>query len=298
MGIYDRDYYRDDEPRGLFGGDQLVVVNLVLITCGVFLVQFFGGERTDDWLTDHFAATINTLWQPWHWYRFVTYGFLHGSLMHILFNMLPLWMFGTDVEGIYGRRPFLWLYLTALTASGVGWALVGYGAGGVQAGPTPIIGASGAVTAVLLIYCLHFPHRKILLMFFPVPAWLAAAIFIGGDFMNALNARPAAPGEPQVAYVAHLAGAAYGFLFFKTQWSFYRLAPSRSAWSSFRRRMTGTQLRVHQPDRPPPRADLNMQSRVDDILEKISRSGQDSLTPEERTILENASRHYQQQRRK
>lgn len=293
MGIYDRDYYRGDEPRGVFGGDQSMVVTLILVTGAIFLVQVFAGPTTGRWIDTTFGAGIDTLWKPWMWWQFITYGFLHDrqTFLHVFFNMLGLWFFGRDVETIYGRKQFLWLYLTALVAAGVGWALVELSLAPEK--PPLLIGASGAITAVLLIFCLHFPHQRVLMMMiFPVPAWLLAVVLIGGDLVSALN-----NSESNVAYMAHLSGAAYGYVFYRTRWSFFSLAPSQFSLASLQRRMTRPKLRVHRPD-PAPRSEDNLPSRVDAILEKISRSGQDSLTPEERSILENASRHYQQQRRK
>lgn len=297
MGVYDRDYYRADEPRGLFGFDQPVVVNLVLLNVAVYVLQLFGGNEIGGWIEDTFALRVDTIWKPWLWWQVITSGFLHDrhGISHLLFNMIGLWFFGRDVEGIYGRRQFLWFYLTALAASGAGWALVQWALDGGQPPYASSIGASGAVTAVLVLFCLHYPHRTVYLMFFPVPAWLLAAIIVGQDLFAVIRREQGAE-VANVAYVAHLAGAVYSYLFFRTHWSFASLWPGNFSWRLFRRRMIGPKLRVHRSDAGQA-AEPPLQSRVDEILEKISRSGQDSLTPEERATLENASKLYQQRRR-
>lgn len=293
MGIYDRDYYREDEPKGWFAGDRPMVVNLVLVTGGIYLFTLFTANADrSSWIEDHLSAQVATLQQPWLWWKFLTYGFLHdrANITHVLFNMLGLWFFGRDVEGIYGRKEFLRLYLTGLVLAGMGWAAIEMGRGGSAS----LVGASGAVTAVLVLFCCHFPHRQVLLWFIPVPAWFLAVFIVGSDVLRAMGGEQHVPGDSRVAFMAHLAGAAYGILYFKTQWSFGRLIPASLSWKSMRRRLQNPKVRVYQP--PPRTSGADMQARVDEILEKISQFGQDSLTDEERKTLENASRHYQHRR--
>ena len=144
-------------------------------------------------------------------YQLVTYMFLHGDVGHILFNMLSLWMFGTDLEKRWGTRFFTKYYFV----TGVGAAIVTT----VWAlSPLPfadqlaysvVIGASGAVYGLLLAYGMYFPHRTILLfLLFPVQAKYAVMIFGAMAFIFSLGA-----GGGGVAHTAHLGGLAVGYVY-------------------------------------------------------------------------------------
>lgn len=286
MGLYDRDYTRYGEQPGFqLSAPQSATTKLVIITAGFYVAQL-----TIPGFTAHFALWSNWYVQPWKAYTLLTYGFLHADdsfggqadIGHILINMLILWMFGREVEQRYGQRQFVGFYLTAIVLAGLAWSLL-ESAVGVEA---PIVGASGGVAAVVTLFALNFPHRKVLFMFvIPMPMWVAALIGLGYDALGA--ARRAG----EVAYTAHLAGAAYGALFY-----FYRLSALslfEPLLSKFKQR-NRPQLRVVQNEDDEP-DDLGRQ--VDEILAKIKEHGQDSLTRSERRILERASREYQQKRR-
>jgi len=146
------------------------------------------------------------VWQP------VTYMFLHGGIFHILFNMLALWMFGVELERMWGSRYFTKFYfvsgggaaLTTLVAS----LLPGFGDGVYYA---LTIGASGAVYGVLLAYALYFPHRPIYLYFvFPIPAKYFVMI-IGAI---SLLASMGGPGGG-VAHTTHLGGLVAAYLYLR-----------------------------------------------------------------------------------
>jgi len=146
------------------------------------------------------------LWQP------LTYMFLHGGISHLLFNMLALWMFGTDLERTWGTRFFVRYYF--VTGIGAGlvtilWALLPlpYAGALYQA---LVVGASGAIYGLLLAYGMYFPHRTVLVFLFPVPARYAVMIFGAIAFLSSLGA--AGDG---VAHVAHLGGLLVGYLYLK-----------------------------------------------------------------------------------
>ncbi len=182
MGIYDREYYRRDGPSflGSLANTGVVCKWLILINAGVFVVQLVLGEAfTNALLLDPEAVLHGEVW------RLLTYAFLHDpdSLWHILFNMLFLWWFGTDIEDLYGHKEFLTFYLVSALVGGVTYQLAGMG-GLMKPVPQLIdeehwrlaipgcLGASGAVTAVMVLYALHYPTRIIYIWFFlPVPIW-------------------------------------------------------------------------------------------------------------------------------
>jgi membrane associated rhomboid family serine protease len=147
------------------------------------------------------------IWQP------VTYLFLHGSFFHILFNMLTLWMFGVELERMWGTQYFVRYYFVAGIGAGLTQVLLGIL-------PFPFanqfyypitIGASGAVYGLLLAYAMYFPHRPIYMYFvFPVPARIFVTILGAIAFLSAMS------GGGGVAHTAHLGGLAAGYIYLKS----------------------------------------------------------------------------------
>ena len=128
MGIYDRDYARHEQTGIQLGGPRTMVTNLVLINVAVYLVQILSRPEVPadvGWFTGTFKLDADLLQKPWHCYQLLTYGFLHSprSIGHIIFNMLALWFLGREVEHHYGRREFLWLYLSAIVFAGLVWVV-------------------------------------------------------------------------------------------------------------------------------------------------------------------------------
>src|SRR5262249_45401932 len=141
----------------------LIIVNVV-----VFFIQLASESQGSRFIIDWFSLRVSDVLDGQVW-RLVTYAFLHGSFSHLFWNMLFLWWFGSDLEEIYGWREFLCFYLVAAAVGGLGYMVH------VALQPNffvipngrlliPAIGASGAVTALLLLCALHFPRRQILVM--------------------------------------------------------------------------------------------------------------------------------------
>lgn len=145
---------------------------------------------------------------PW---QVLTYGFLHGSLLHIGFNMLALYMFGGQLEMVFGQRRFLVYFLGCVFAAAVAQLAIQALTG---APPFPTIGASGGVFGLLLAYGLLFPHRKLMLLFppIPMPAWLFVTLY--GLIELTLGVTGTQAG---VAHFAHLGGMLGGYLLIR-QW--------------------------------------------------------------------------------
>ncbi len=139
---------------------------------------------------------------PW---QLVTYGFLHGSLMHLAFNMLALFMFGSDIERLFGPRRFaVFYFVCVITAALTQLAIATLG----NAPPYPTVGASGGVFGLLLAFGLYFPRRMVMLVFppIPMPAWLFVTLY------GALELFLGVTGTSQgVAHFAHLGGMLGGY---------------------------------------------------------------------------------------
>lgn len=139
---------------------------------------------------------------PW---QLLTYGFLHGDIMHIAFNMFALWMFGRELELLMGPQRFLTYYLTCVIGAGVIQLMVAKFQGGLY----PTIGASGGVFGILLAFGMTFPNRMIMLIFPPIPMRAKYFVVLYGLLELYLGVSGNAPG---VAHFAHLGGMLFGFL--------------------------------------------------------------------------------------
>lgn len=138
-------------------------------------------------------------------WQLLTYGFLHGSLTHLFFNMFALWMFGGEVERLLGTRRFVTYYLACIVGAAVAQLFV---VASMDMRPVRTVGASGGVFGLLLAFGMAFPHRRIMLLFppIPMPAWLFVTLY------GALELYLGVTGSGQgVAHFAHLGGMAAGY---------------------------------------------------------------------------------------
>jgi membrane associated rhomboid family serine protease len=289
VGIYDRDYYREEQRQGPFLHapttivGALIAVNVVLWIADYIISQALG--RPAGALSYWMAVHNDTLKQPWLWWQFLTAGFAHSpdDFQHILFNMLGLFFLGRDVEEVYGRKEFLRLYLTMIVVGFLTWNLLNL----PTQGDVMALGASGAIAGIVVLYALNFPRRTLLLFFvIPVPAWLVGVMLVVYNMFGAGEV----VGRPDVAYSVHLAGAAFAFIYYQRGWNLSRLNLGRVSWPTFRRK---PRLKVHKPEEE---SSDDLSAEVDRILEKIYREGEASLTPKERKTLETASREYQRKK--
>ncbi len=308
MGIYDREYYRREGPSFLGSlASQGKACNWLLglnILC--FIIQMLtrpgpevaspgeAGFFTDFLILDTARVLHGEVW------RLLTYAFLHDpeSIPHIVFNMLFLWWFGRQVEEMVGTREFVLFYLTAALLAGLAYlacALVGLHSAG------RVLGASGAVTAVLVLAACCHPRQIIYLFFLlPVPIWAFVVFSVAFDAYQLLQS---AGGREvsRVAVSAHLGGAAFGFLYFKLGWRLAGLLPrfgrSRPRLRLYREDDVGF-VPASKPAAPPgPRLDdEHLEAQVDDILAKVHRVGMEGLTEQERQVLVRASEAIKRRR--
>jgi hypothetical protein len=212
--------------------------------------------------------------------------FLHGGPLHLAFNLLALFVFGSDVEERMGGRAFIGYYLLC----GMGGAALSYALALVlRSGIT--VGASGAIFGVALAFAWFWPERRIYVFPLPVPVpvrWLIA-------FLVAVSLVLAVAGATDgVAHLAHLGGFAAGFLYLRTQdWRLARAERRLRRVSEpgvlvhpAARAARGTPVSTARRDRP----ERNVtQAEIDRVLDKISASGMASLTPAERKFLKEMS---------
>jgi rhomboid family protein len=145
-------------------------------------------------------------------WQLVTYMFVHADMMHILFNMLTLWMFGVELERLWGTAFFSRYYAVTGVGAGLCTVLVSLLPFGFsqQMYQAVTIGASGAIYALLLAYALYFPHRQIIFIIFPLPA--RVFVLILGSISLLLSVSNPGGG---VAHIAHLGGLAIGYVYLR-----------------------------------------------------------------------------------
>jgi membrane associated rhomboid family serine protease len=317
MGIQDRDYYRNTGPS-IF--DSLMPRGLVCrwligINVAIFFLQLVSqtaalnhgdeqalGPPTNGVVTEWLILDVQKVLHGQVW-RLLTYAFLHdpnpgGYFLHIIFNMIFLWWFGSDVEQLYGPKEFLAIYLTSAFLGGVtyeAWGLL------PQTRAGPCLGASGAVTTMLFLCALHYPRRIIHLWFFPMPIWLFALFNFLRDAAGVFGM-----GDRGIAFCVHLAGAGFAVGYYQWQGSIVQSLSGLLWWKNTRSR---ARLKLFNPDaeEPEPVAvsahsastiamDEHLEAKLDAILEKINKTGKDSLTDKEQEILRRAAEMYKRRR--
>ena len=260
--------------RTYFLSDNKGLRAILIATIAVWVCQLLPGiGGSVSALCDLVPYKTFSQGQVW---RLFTYLFLHDPAgpFHILFNMLTLWMFGVELEQQWGTRRFVYFYCIAGVCSGL-FSIFTIASPAMWF--TPVIGASGAVLALLTVYALYFPDRKILLFFlFPVNVLVAVAIF---GFISLMGSMQSAG---NVSHLTHLGGIAVGFFYVKgLPWVRDRLSAARA-----RAEAAGRRSEQRRRDRD----ERYFERVVDPILKKISASGMESLTEEEKLALQDASK--------
>lgn len=173
----------------------LILINVAMF----FLDDLLGGA-----LSAHMALwpLESGLFYPW---QVLTYAFLHGSLGHIFFNMLGLWMFGSELERIWGQRRYIEFLGASVLAAAAAQLLISFFAGYGN----PTVGASGGLFGLLLAFGMMFPNRTIMPLFPPIPMKAKVFVALYGGIELLLGVTGTTSG---VAHFAHLGGMLGGWL--------------------------------------------------------------------------------------
>lgn len=296
MSYNDR-YYRPS----MFGGfsffppviKYLMILNGIVYLLQIFLGQFyftddFGRPKTlESYIFQYFALMpLGQGFRPW---QLLTFQFMHGSFSHILFNMLYMWMFGTELENMWGSKKFLIFYLTC----GIGAGLTQLFLAPIFEGAVgPTVGASGGIYGLLLAFAINFPRRPIYLYFFiPIPAMYLIGFMILIELFSI--------GDLSLtAHLAHIGGAFIGLVYILMErqfnWSldywidktFFRkeLKYYSTKESKFK------DVEFYDIEEKKKSDEEIAQEEIDRILDKISKYGYQSLTEEEKRTLFEASK--------
>jgi membrane associated rhomboid family serine protease len=192
----------------MFPNLTTTVRTLLLINVGVYFLQSTtaGYGLLDQGALWPLYADTRYGAPPFQIWQLVSYSFLHGSVAHLFFNMFALYMFGPDVERLLGSRRFVVYYLVAVVGAAVTQLAV---LELFAHSSSPTVGASGGVFGLLLCYGMAFPHRRLMLLFppIPMPAWLFVTLYgVLELFMGVFGTNQG------VAHFAHLGGMAAGYL--------------------------------------------------------------------------------------
>lgn len=251
-----------------------VIRNLIIACLVVFVLQTFSGMGSLAGTLERWGSLVpGMVWAKGQAWRLVTYMFLHGDVWHVLFNMLGIWMFGTPVANQLGDRKFLGLFFVSGIVAGL-FSGFFYLAGG--SGMVPVIGASGALFGVMLAFARFFPNAPVILLIFPVPARIAVWIFGAIALFSSMGG-----GGGGVAHLTHLFGLLGGWLFLRYEEPVEMWIAGLAKRQENQRVQKAAEVLVDREE--------YFDTRVDPILKKISKYGIESLTRQEKTILERAS---------
>ena len=249
---------------------------LVSVNFGIFILQTL--SNAEGLFFPLFGLVPRMVWSELMLWQPFTYLFFHGGIWHVLINMFVLWMFGSELERLWGKSHFLKFYFVTGVGSGLLTMLFS-----LQS-ITPIVGASGAVYGVLLAYGLTYPNRQIYLYgIIPIKSiWFVIGIGMIA-FMSSLN------NISQVSHITHLSGMLIGYLMLKRpiQW--------RDLWFSIRKRTM--EYRVVQEEKKATHRQ-KIEQDIDIILDKINREGFDSLSQKEQDSLYKGSRSLSRHKKK
>ena len=203
MAIGSRSYTRGFlSSSGLPPGIRALLISNV----AVFLLSFFAGRALKPILDLAVLRPTDVVTRGYLW-QVVTYLFLHQGIGHILFNMLALWMFGTEFERLWGTRRFLQFYFFCGVGAGLCVIVGNYLFGNPN---VATIGSSGAIYGILLASAVLWPDRQMLFYFLiPIKMKYFVAIIGAIAFLNSFN-----PANP-VSEIAHLGGMLFGYIFLK-----------------------------------------------------------------------------------
>ncbi len=267
---------------GTFGYFLTPWIKRLVVANTLFFLLTWTGVIPREWAVQAFGFSSSYLLsKPW---TVITYMFVHANFLHVFINMLMLFFFGPPLEERWGGREFIKFYAIC----GVGGAFFTF----IFGGDIPIVGASGAVLGVLLAYALNWPDNLIWIWaIFPIKAKYLVLILGAISFFSAFSGSSGG-----IAHFAHLGGLVVGYVYLKKGWAVQ--ARFEGLKRRFRMRKFSVvpggksdSLATGQTSRADEEA--RVLEEVDRLLDKIAAEGMGSLTPKEKSFLDEVSRRRQ-----
>ena len=257
-----------------------LVQKLIYINVGIFIITYFFGGTLSFLFNSDFnfmyrffalpAEIEEVVFKPW---TFITYGFMHGGFIHLLFNMIFLYYIGNLFLDYFIPKRLLNVYILGTLFGGLLYFLSYNFFPGLNPYKSTLVGASSAIMAIVVGIATHMPHFEIKLRFVGfVKLWIIAAIYVVWDLLSISKGNAG-------GHIAHLGGALFGFLYINSNSSieipfkevFKRKSPLKTAYKAKKKKQTVNQS--------------SNQDKIDAILDKISKSGYDSLSKSEKDFL-------------
>jgi len=242
---------------------------LISINVLLFILRYIAMDRYD--LAQIFGLSSGDVW-PMIWQP-VTYMFIHGDFFHVFMNMFVLWMFGSEMESIWGRREFIKYYFITGIGSGIIWLLLN-----ISNSYSVLIGASGAIYGILLAYGLMFPNRKVLIYFlFPIKVKYFVILLGAVAFISSIG-----DSGSNISHLTHLSGMVIGFIYLRSNTYLPRLLLLINSMLA--------EVKNKREDKKQARR-FAAKKHIDKLLDKINDVGYDGLNDKEKKDLYNHSRH-------
>ena len=347
MGYQDRDYYRESyspqrEPMKIVY--KIIILNVVLWLANAFITPPTTQQLRDPdtnriyqvytsgTITESLSLHLSDVYKPWMYWKFITYGFAHSSesAWHLIGNMIGLFFLGRYVEERYGSKQFLGFYLASVIFGAVFWVFCSWMNGALSPeSPYTLLGASGGVTATVILFAVTYPRVTLILFPIPIPmpAWVLGLLLVGSDMYGAMSGKGVMGGN--VAYTVHLGSAAFAAAYFFMNWNLTRFgALFMGDFQTALHFKADSSVRFHKDERyddddnaflyrprnenkdsfnqepdnyaqreKDARLEAELADEADRILRKISQTGRDSLTRAEERTLQTYSELLQRKRR-
>jgi membrane associated rhomboid family serine protease len=263
------------------------VKKLMIINGAIFLFQQIAGLISPGTLEQIFGLSHLGFFHQFKIWQIFTYMFLHGSWMHIIFNLLGLWMFAGELEQNWGTRSFIKYYLYCGAGAGFFIMLMNFVVFSKYNVSPITIGASGAIYAVLLAYGITWPNREVLL-YFVIPIKIKYLVIGFGliEFFGTLSTATGTGGN--ISHIGHLGGLISGLIYI------FSIRRSGSRSSGKKNGVVGQALKSARLKKKKQEIETRIKAKkiIDELLAKIARSGMSSLTEEEKKKLEWARKNY------
>ena len=239
------------------------IKTLITINFIIFLLQTI--SKSDQLFFTIFGLVPKMVWSEFMLWQPFTYIFFHGDIWHVLINMFVLWMFGIELERMWGKKKFLTFYFVTGIGSGLITMLFGLNS------LTPIVGASGAIYGVLMAYGLTYPNRIVYLYgLIPIKSiWFVIGIGTIAFFSSFNNVT-------QISHLTHLSGMAIGYILLK------KPIHLQSLWFAIVKKFLEFKI---QKEEKKTSFKYEIEKDLNSILDKINKEGFDSLTEEEEARL-------------
>ena len=254
---------------------KLIVINIIFFIIPLLLNTFLWlFELKDISILDYFvveADLISLIFKPW---SLITYGFLHGSFSHLFWNMIMLFYFGNILVNYFGDKRLLNVFFNGILFGGIIY-IISYNLFPVFTGvSSKMIGSSAGVMAILFYITSYNPNHTIRFFFLNIKLLYIAIFLLLMDIIQI-------PVENSGGHIAHLGGALIGFLMFRS----FKGIDFVDIYTNFSTRKNNKKIKRNKTF-----SGSNFdQKKIDSILDKISESGYESLTKEEKNYLFKAS---------